>query len=570
MNLYGKVFSTAENNLSTAKATSLNPNAAEFVPFALRSAAGTSKSDALSELSTSTTATPGKAVLHKSEYSVSYNSDEEAHQHWHHQLPDDITPDFKVMGDDTQGVDSLSFLGLSLTDASESLRDSTGSGFMLTERQELYPQSVSRNSYTEKLRHPISSYGNYPSPTGFQHSFTKPWDKKFVSNGELLASIRKGPPNGGNSRHSFLADMPNEQLLMDSTEAHSLDFLASQFPGLNAESLAQVYFTNGGDVNLTIEILTQLELQVDGGLNQNQNSKALPEPNLSAFDLPAISLTDGQHSLPKFSGDDLQQKFSPYWSSEKERTHLFRSNFTIPSSGDTDLASAVRKMAPQDSVVWKDDLNGSSGSSIGSGRSSQVPAGSYNSGQGKGVYVDSLQNRGSARSTPVWLETGEAVANTYSELREEARDHTFLHNTYVEQARQAYLIGNKALAKESSIKEQLHNMQMKAAYGKAQESIYHQRNPEAQGNRGERMIDLQGLHVSEAIHFLKHELAVMRIAARSVDQRLLVYICVGTGHHTRGPRTPARLPAAVQHYLLEEEGLNYSEPEPGLLRVLIY
>lgn len=43
------------------------------------------------------------------------------------------------------------------------------------------------------------------------------------------------------------------------------------------------------------------------------------------------------------------------------------------------------------------------------------------------------------------------------------------------QARQAYLIGNKALAKELSVKGQLHNMQMKAAHGKAQESIYRQR-----------------------------------------------------------------------------------------------
>lgn len=40
------------------------------------------------------------------------------------------------------------------------------------------------------------------------------------------------------------------------------------------------------------------------------------------------------------------------------------------------------------------------------------------------------------------------------------------------QARQAYLIGNKALAKELSVKGQLHNMHMKAAHGKAQDSIY--------------------------------------------------------------------------------------------------
>lgn len=48
-------------------------------------------------------------------------------------------------------------------------------------------------------------------------------------------------------------------------------------------------------------------------------------------------------------------------------------------------------------------------------------------------------------------------------------------SVYYIQARQAYLIGNKALAKELSVKGQLHNMHMKAAHGKAQESIYRQR-----------------------------------------------------------------------------------------------
>lgn len=95
-----------------------------------------------------------------------------------------------------------------------------------------------------------------------------------------------------------------------------------------------------------------------------------------------------------------------------------------------------------------------------------------------------------------------------------------------------------------------------------------------QGGNGrgqERIIDLHGLHVSEAIHVLKRDLAMLRsAAARSGEQRLQVYICVGTGHHTRGSRTPARLPTAVQRYLLEEEGLDFTEPQPGLLRVVIY
>lgn len=92
-----------------------------------------------------------------------------------------------------------------------------------------------------------------------------------------------------------------------------------------------------------------------------------------------------------------------------------------------------------------------------------------------------------------------------------------------------------------------------------------------QGNgRGhERIIDLHGLHASEAIHVLKHELSVLKSTAIAAEQRLQVYICVGTGHHTRGSRTPARLPIAVQRFLLEE-GIDFTEPQPGLLRVVIY
>lgn len=89
------------------------------------------------------------------------------------------------------------------------------------------------------------------------------------------------------------------------------------------------------------------------------------------------------------------------------------------------------------------------------------------------------------------------------------------------------------------------------------------------GRGHQRMIDLHGLHVSEAIHVLKHELSVLRSTARAAEQCLQVYICVGTGHHTRGSRTPARLPIAVQRYLLEE-GLDFTEPQPGLIRVVLY
>ncbi|MBA0594135.1 polyadenylate-binding protein-interacting protein 7 [Gossypium raimondii] len=572
----GTQISDAKSNVPS-KATTLNPNAAEFVPFSLRSPSSSGSTRAAATATFSTSGTVGKAVLDRSGSSVSNNSDDEAHQFWRHQLPDDITPDFKVINeDDSQSMEpgSLSLAGLSLHDGSEASRfpASAAGGYVFGDQQELLHQYGNGNNLDEKFRYPSSSYGEEPISASFLNLPLKPWDEQLVNSDQLIGNGREGQLYDGNSRHAFASDILGEHTNINDTEMNHVDFLASQFPGFAAESLAEVYFANGCDLNLTIEMLTQLELQVDGGFNQNLNSKTLSAPNLSTMDFPALTVSDGQSGPPKYTGDDLQHSASTYRSSEKDNLLMFKTSSSLPSRGAIDFASAVRKMASQDSGMWKYDRNGSADSTVGSSRSSNGSANSYSAAPGRGVYANRLQTRGSARSAPVWLETGDAVGNLYSELREEARDHARLRNAYFEQARQAFLIGNKALAKELSVKGQMHNMHMKAAHGKAQESIYHQRNPVPLENfRGqERMIDLHGLHVSEALHMLKHELSVLRSTARAADQRLQVYICVGTGHHTRGSRTPARLPVAVQRYLLEEEGLDYTEPQPGLLRVVIY
>ncbi|CAN6841857.1 unnamed protein product, partial [Brassica oleracea] len=421
--------------------TTLNPHAAEFVPFTLRSPSSS-------------------RLLAESSASRHSDDDDEARQFWNHQLPDDITPDFKLMTLDDSCYDdsgSFSLAALSLYEA------------------EKFPSA-------ERERNPFG-------------------------------------------RHS---DNPN----VGEMEVDPVDYLASQFPGFAAESLAQVYFANGCDLHSTIEMLTQLELQVDGGgMNQNMSPKTTP------MDFPSLS-PQGHR---------------------KEDNMSFSSSVSQP--GSIDYASAVKKLASQDFGMWKYERADSS--SIGSSKNSHAfPGAAYKSGS---IYSDKLQNR----PAPVWLETGDAVAgNMYSGYREEARDYARLRNVYFEQARQAYLVGNKALAKDLSAKGQLHNLQMKAAHEKAQEAIYRQRNPGGQGG-SERMIDLHGLHVSEALQVLKQELSVLRSTARATQERLQVYICVGTGHHTRGSRTPARLPVAVQRYLLEGEGLDYSEPQAGLLRVII-
>lgn len=264
MSLSKKGTPTKDANLSSPnKLTTLNPNAAEFVPFALRSSSSGSTSTADAKARLATSGTSGKAVLDRSESSVSNNSDEEAHQYWRHQLPDDITPDFKVTGDEeSQGIGNLSLAGLSLRDDSEVSRfpASVGSGYLLNEQQELSSHGVNGNSFSGKLRYSASSFGEDVSSASFLRMSAKPWDTQIVNTNQLVSHGGEGTPYDGNSRHVFMTDMLGEHPIVEDNDMNPLEFLASQFPGFAAESLAEVYFANGCDLNLTIEMLTQLEV----------------------------------------------------------------------------------------------------------------------------------------------------------------------------------------------------------------------------------------------------------------------------------------------------------------------
>lgn len=107
---------------------------------------------------------------------------------------------------------------------------------------------------------------------------------------------------------------------------------------------------------------------------------------------------------------------------------------------------------------------------------------------------------------------------------------------------------------------------LQAAHARAGEAIFAERNTRRPGDPP--MLDLHGLHVAEAIPILKRELTALKAQAAHTRQRQQVYVVVGTGHHTKGARTPARLPMAVEGFL-QEERVQYTEPQPGLLRVLV-
>nr|CAB3469882.1 unnamed protein product [Digitaria exilis] len=470
MSSLNKVVSNSGDacSLLPSKVTSLNPNAAEFVPSFIKPSLGSStvpdatKSDVRGS--------SGKTILDRSESSKSNNSDDEAHQFWRKQLPDDIIPDFSFEKIE-QGPEELSLAGLSLN--APPFYGTTASRFSREHHEIASPATKGLELEHTNLMYEDSYLGS------------SNWEQNYI--GDLHIANGNQDIHYDENTAGFSDSFASEYAAASDGVVDPLEYLASQFPGFSAESLAELYYANGCDFNHTIEILTQLEMQVDPATNHAMNL-APRAPNFSTGDFPALPTAEDQNGFSKGNVDVLGM-FNG------------RGSSTI-SGGPGDFVSAVRKLASQNSGNWK-----------------------FKKGPEYGNGVSS-------------------------------------HS-----ARQAYLIGNKALAKELSMKGQAYNAQMKAAHEKAREAIYRQRNPVSQRG-GEGLIDLHGLHVNEAIHILKVELGAMKSAARAAGERMQVMVCVGTGHHTKGSRT-ARLPIAVEQFLLDE-GLNYTQPQPGLLCVMVY
>ncbi|CAA6675880.1 unnamed protein product [Spirodela intermedia] len=457
---------------SPNKATSLNPNAAEFVPSALRSLPANNRNVDVARMEVP--GTSRKTVLHRSMSNVSNHSDDEAYQFWHCQLPDDITPDFNVMGEeDFQARSDLSHAGLSINDGVKPpIFSMTNDSHILGKQLEISPQGSEQKSLKEKTdyagRPAIEDYSSTP----LLHSRTNNLDKQFMNDSWHLTNCRDGGQYSGDPGAGFLKGLLNEHGASENMTVEHVEFLSSQFPDFALESLAEVYYANGCDLNSTIEMLSQLEV------------------------------------FP-FSGEPL---------------------------GTRDFVPSFHKTRSQDSEDWKYERDGSTDARISLIRNSQILTSSYNV-PGKAVIGDKLGGYGKTSVAPQWHETGDVVAQMYSDMREEAQDIARLRNAFYEQReKQAYLIGSKTLGKELGAKGQMYNIQMKEVQEKPREGP-------------EPLIDLHGLHVNEAIHVLKHELSILRRTAKSAGRRLQVMVCVG-------------------QYLLHEN-LQFSEDQPGLLRVVI-
>ncbi|ONK65382.1 uncharacterized protein A4U43_C07F36530 [Asparagus officinalis] len=532
-----------ENNKinASSKVTKLNPNATEFVPSSRRTTYGNIK-DTYSSRVDSIEASKN-AVLGRAESSLSNNSLDDDHQYWHLQLPNDITPDFKAMGEDNEcRLHQLSLVGLSVNDGLEQSRFSAPiTSEALGTQNVRAPFGMNNLILRGRKGYHGSPYNENQLSTARVSSASNSWDRQFLNGDKQLSRVMgrtEGQDFIGDSGTSSVNNMLGDQPVMKSAEIKMLEALSFHFPGFSAETLADIYYANGYDLDSTIEMLGQLKLKGDGDFSKNLYSKSLHAPSLRKLDLQSILAAEAQNRLSKYA-KELHQI-----------PDLYRSTSGVFQAA-TNFASPPREVSPEDIPHWNHRKYGSPDGSTGSSRSLHFISSTFNGHKSPSVSA--------SRVAPVWPEAGEAVANV--ELREEVRDLAGLRDACLEQASQAYLIGNKALAKELSEKGQFYNMQMKAAKLKAGNTIYQKRNAVPYGAQG-NLIDLNGLHLSDALQVLKHEINILSSTARSCGQQLQASIFLGTP-------VSERIVLACEQFLLEE-GLPFTRPRPGLLHVVIY
>lgn len=243
MSSLNKVVSNSGDACSVlpSKVTSLNPNAAEFVPsFAKPSLGSTTVADVTKS---DFRGSSGKTILDRSESSKSNNSDDEAHQFWRKQLPDDIIPDFTSFEKAEQGPEELSLAGLSLNAPPFY---GTASSRFSREHHELSSPATKGL----ELEHANLLYeDNYLGSSN--------WEQNYIGD---IANGNQDLYYDSETGVSFPDSFASEYAASSDGLFAPLEYLASQFPGFSAESLAELYYANGCDFNHTIEILTQLEV----------------------------------------------------------------------------------------------------------------------------------------------------------------------------------------------------------------------------------------------------------------------------------------------------------------------
>jgi hypothetical protein len=98
-------------------------------------------------------------------------------------------------------------------------------------------------------------------------SFVRPYLPELRSSlqQQILANQERQAPglwtDNSETAGSFSDWGVGEQAFPDDLgEIDPINLLTAEFPGFASESLAEIYYANGGDLSLTMEMLTELEV----------------------------------------------------------------------------------------------------------------------------------------------------------------------------------------------------------------------------------------------------------------------------------------------------------------------
>ena len=258
--------STSSSSVSLAR-TNLNPHAAEFVPNALKGPSGGSTGQGWDQEKS-----PGEkqSRLDRTNSSNSNASDDEYRRFCRSKLPDDLMPDFEF-GEFVESGEYGEPVGASGV-ASNSWSGEGVSGSVVPGEQFPYDERVNRNTVRGSTFSPSAGGGGRfggadGSSSSLGSGFVRPYMPELRSPGQQLNVNRErqvGWSDGSEGGAAFNEWGGSELTFPEDLTTDSVDpvaVLATEFPGFASESLAEIYYATGGDLGLTMEMLTELEVR---------------------------------------------------------------------------------------------------------------------------------------------------------------------------------------------------------------------------------------------------------------------------------------------------------------------
>lgn len=346
-------------------------------------------------------------------------------------------------------------------------------------------------------------------------------------------------------------------------EGQALSSLTATYPHADVSVLQSLFYAHAGNVDATRISLQDLDgigaLGVGGMVSESRASI-----HTEAY---AAAVSEWDTSFPSLGGNSVARKRAPstygdgkLLSSVRER-HLVESMTWIPRNvvltdfrltGNADISRSRLLSSHPKPRDWDERQAKKAEEAILSALQKASRSWSNTNDYDEDACAD--------RDKPSrWVKSGEAVSKLYASCRERASAEAKQRNKYFELASKKARAGNGAEATRLGALGRAANVRMKALHEEAADLLWKANNPDF---LREGLVDLHGLHISEAIERLPAALD----AAASTGRKL-IKVVFGTGHHSKpGGGAPRLRPAVIEY--LQSAGYSHSEVRDGKTRLV--